>query len=54
MIVFLQLWDLAAGKVMSTLTHHKKAVRSLTAHPKVCKIVDVHVFLTIFISHVRN
>jgi pleiotropic regulator 1 len=28
-----RLWDLAAGKVMSTLTHHKKAPRSLVIHP---------------------
>jgi WD40 repeat protein len=27
------LWDLAAGKTMATLTHHKKSVRALTIHP---------------------
>jgi len=26
--------DLAAGKVMSVLTHHKKSVRALTMHPE--------------------
>jgi pleiotropic regulator 1 len=31
----LQLWDLAAGKAMATLTHHKKAVRSLVVNPRV-------------------
>lgn len=30
----IKLWDLAAGKPMTTLTHHKKAIRSLIAHPK--------------------
>ena len=29
-----RLWDLAAGKSMGVLTHHKKSVRSLTIHPK--------------------
>lgn len=28
-----RLWDLAAGKCMTTLTHHKKSVRSLAIHP---------------------
>lgn len=28
-----RLWDLAAGKAMTTLTHHKKAVRSIAIHP---------------------
>ena len=28
-----RLWDLAAGKTMTTLTHHHKSVRSLTIHP---------------------
>jgi len=32
-----QLWDLAAGKSMTTLTQHKKAVRSLAANPRVSK-----------------
>ena len=27
-----KLWDLAAGKVMTTLTNHKKGVRGLVAH----------------------
>ncbi|ELU38184.1 pre-mRNA-splicing factor PRP46 [Rhizoctonia solani AG-1 IA] len=27
------LWDLAAGKTMTTLTHHKKSVRALAVHP---------------------
>lgn len=29
----IRLWDLAAAKTMTVLTHHKKAVRSLTLHP---------------------
>lgn len=29
-----RLWDLAAGKSMCTLTHHKKSVRSVVLHPK--------------------
>jgi len=29
----IRLWDLAAGKTMTTLTHHKKSVRSLALHP---------------------
>lgn len=29
----IRLWDLAAGKTMTTLTHHKKSVRTLTIHP---------------------
>jgi pleiotropic regulator 1 len=29
----LRLWDLAAGKTMVTLTHHKKSVRALAIHP---------------------
>lgn len=28
-----RLWDLAAGKTMTTLTHHHKSVRTLTIHP---------------------
>jgi pleiotropic regulator 1 len=28
-----RLWDLAAGKTMTTLTHHKKSVRALALHP---------------------
>ena len=30
-----KLWDLAAGKVMTTLTNHKKSVRALVTHPTV-------------------
>lgn len=33
--MYKQLWDLAAGKSMTTLTQHKKAVRSLAANPRV-------------------
>ncbi|OBT56627.1 hypothetical protein VE04_01674 [Pseudogymnoascus sp. 24MN13] len=29
-----RLWDLAAGKTMGVLTHHKKGVRALATHPK--------------------
>lgn len=29
----IRLWDLAAGKTMTTLTHHKKSVRALAMHP---------------------
>ena len=29
-----RLWDLAAGKSMCTLTHHKKSVRAVVLHPK--------------------
>ena len=28
-----RLWDLAAGKTMTQLTHHHKSVRSLAIHP---------------------
>lgn len=28
-----KLWDLAAGKCMTTLTHHKKGVRAIAMHP---------------------
>jgi len=28
-----RLWDLAAGKTTTTLTHHKKSVRALAIHP---------------------
>lgn len=28
-----RLWDLAAGKSMGVLTHHKKSVRALALHP---------------------
>jgi pleiotropic regulator 1 len=28
-----RLWDLAAGKTLTTLTHHKKSVRALAIHP---------------------
>jgi WD40 repeat protein len=28
-----KLWDIVAGKTFTTLTHHKKGVRSLKAHP---------------------
>ena len=28
-----RLWDLRMGKTLATLTHHKKAVRALTASP---------------------
>jgi pleiotropic regulator 1 len=27
------MWDLAAGKAMGVLTHHKKGVRSVVTHP---------------------
>lgn len=30
----IRLWDLAAGKTMAVLTHHKKSVRALTLHPR--------------------
>ena len=30
---FNRLWDLAAGKTLTQLTHHKKSVRALTVHP---------------------
>ncbi len=30
----IRLWDLAAGKVRSVLTHHKKSVRALVAHAR--------------------
>ena len=33
LIVEVRLWDLAAGKTMVTLTHHKKSVRALAIHP---------------------
>ncbi|KAJ3306075.1 pre-mRNA-splicing factor prp46 [Kappamyces sp. JEL0829] len=29
----IKLWDLVAGKAMTTLTHHKKGVRCLALHP---------------------
>jgi pleiotropic regulator 1 len=29
----IKLWDLAAGKAMTTLTHHKKSVRAMCMHP---------------------
>lgn len=29
-----QLWDLAAGKVRTVLTHHKKSVRAMCGHPR--------------------
>jgi len=29
-----RLWDLAAGKTMIQLTHHKKSVRALAIHPR--------------------
>ena len=32
-MLFRRLWDLAAGKTMVTLTHHKKSVRALAIHP---------------------
>ena len=28
-----RLWDLAAGKTLTQLTHHKKSVRALAVHP---------------------
>ncbi len=30
----IKLWDLAAGKSMTTLTQHKKAVRSMAVNPR--------------------
>ena len=30
----IKLWDLAAGKAYTTLTHHKKSVRALALHPR--------------------
>lgn len=30
----IKLWDLAAGKCRTTLTHHKKSVRALAIHPR--------------------
>jgi pleiotropic regulator 1 len=29
----IRLWDLVAGKTHSTLTNHKKSVRSMVVHP---------------------
>jgi len=29
----IKLWDLAAGKCLSTLTNHKKSIRALALHP---------------------
>jgi pleiotropic regulator 1 len=29
----IRLWDMASGKTMTVLTHHKRSVRALTAHP---------------------
>eukprot|EP00899_Mesostigma_viride_P003770 jgi/Mesvir1/13394/Mv25620-RA.2 len=29
----IKLWDLAAGKCLSTLTYHKKSVRAMAMHP---------------------
>lgn len=29
----IRLWDLAAGKTMLAITHHKKSIRTLVAHP---------------------
>uniref|UniRef100_A0A0E0M3G2 Uncharacterized protein n=1 Tax=Oryza punctata TaxID=4537 RepID=A0A0E0M3G2_ORYPU len=29
----IQLWDLAAGKTMLTLAHHKKSIRAMALHP---------------------
>lgn len=28
-----RLWDLRAGKTLTTLTHHKKSVRAMVQHP---------------------
>ena len=33
MLCIYRLWELAAGKTMVTLTHHKKSVRALAIHP---------------------
>lgn len=33
LLIHSRLWDLAAGKTMVTLTHHKKSVRALAIHP---------------------
>ena len=30
----IQLWDLAVGKTIATLTNHKKSVRGFVAHPR--------------------
>ena len=30
----IRLWDLAAGKSLVTLTHHKKSVRAIALHPR--------------------
>lgn len=32
-LIWPRLWDLAAGKPMTTLTHHKKSVRALAIAP---------------------
>jgi pleiotropic regulator 1 len=29
----IRLWDIVAGKTLSVLTHHKRSVRALAAHP---------------------
>jgi pleiotropic regulator 1 len=36
----IKLWDLAAGKCMTTLTHHKKGVRALAACPREATFVS--------------
>jgi pleiotropic regulator 1 len=30
----IKLWDIRMGKTITTLTHHKKGIRSLIAHPR--------------------
>jgi WD40 repeat protein len=30
----IKMWDLRKGKTMSTLTYHKKSIRSMAAHPQ--------------------
>ena len=36
----IKLWDLVAGKTMTTLTNHKKSVRDLKIHPKELSFVS--------------
>lgn len=33
LLLLCRLWDLAAGKTLTQLTHHKKSVRALAVHP---------------------
>lgn len=35
----IRYWDIIAGKTLTTLTNHKKSIRSMVLHPRLYKLI---------------